>query len=55
MDYSEDYYNCMMTCWKKGFKLPKVMEYFSDQGIYITEYDVQDIFSYVFEKENNIK
>lgn len=39
----------MYECWRLGFKIPKIIEYFSENGVYITEWDVELLFRKVIE------
>lgn len=37
----------MYDCWRLGLRTNKIIEYFGDRGIYITEYDTEPLFKSV--------
>lgn len=40
----------MLECWRRGFKANAIIEHFTNNGIYISEFDVEPLFRKVFEE-----
>lgn len=40
----------MYNCWRMGYKTPKIIEYFGERGVYITEFDIEELFRSVVEE-----
>lgn len=40
----------MFNCWRLGLKTNKIIEYFGDKGVYITEGDIEPLFKSVVDE-----